>query len=190
MEMFVNLHHFLFEKINNERQSVVLLGIDVLNRIVCSISFLFSLTADVQQRALLPPSAALANQSQQLQNQDQSSDEDIFDDTDTDEENTKKQLQMSIKKILKTKPISKSITDESNNSIIQTKRLLSSIFPTTNDVYGFHLEEPSPESLHCYEQYAKMAREGCLLPTSSPTSVQKQHLANLPSVSSTTSFEM
>lgn len=148
------------------------------------------MTADVQQRALLPPSAALANQSQQLPNQDQSSDEDIFDDTDTDEENTKKQLQLSIKKSLKAKTISKSITDESTNSAIQVKRLLSSIFPSTNDVYGFHLEEPSPESLHCYEQYAKMARDGCLLPTSSPASVQNQQQTHLPSIGSTTSFEM
>ena len=143
----------------------------------------------MQQRALLPQSAALSNPSQQL-NQDQSSDEDIFDDTDTDEENTKKQLQMSVKKSLKAKTMNKSILDESNNSAIQVKRLLGSIFPTTNDVYGFHLELPSPESLHCYEQYAKMARDGCLLSTSASGSAPNQHQISLPSVSSTMSFEM
>lgn len=149
----------------------------------------FSLTADVQQRALLPPSAALSNPSQPL-NQDQSSDEDIFDDTDSDEENTKKQLQLSIKKSLKAKTINKSLLDESNNSAMQAKRLLGSIFPTTNDVYGFHLGLPSPESLHCYEQYAKMARDGCLLPTSTSMSAQNQQPIPLSTVSSTTSFEM
>ncbi len=154
----------------------------------------FSLTADVQQRALLPPSAALANSSQNL-NQDQSSDEDIFDDTDTDEENSKKQLQTPNKKSLKSKPMSKSINDDTNNSAMQVKRLLNSIFPTTNDVYGFHLDEPSTESLHCYEQYAKMARDACLLPTLSPPSnKQQQHyevsLSSNRSTSSISSFEM
>ncbi|CAF4905881.1 unnamed protein product, partial [Rotaria sp. Silwood2] len=92
------------------------------------------LTADVQQRALLPPPASLPNQSQNL-NQDQTSDEDIFDDTDTDEETSKKQLPMTNKKSFKSKTTSKLINDDSNNSAIQVKRLLSIIFPTTNDVY-------------------------------------------------------
>jgi hypothetical protein len=147
------------------------------------------LTADVQQRALLPQSAALSTPSQNL-NQDQTSDEDLFDDTDTDEENSKKQLQIPNKKSFKSKPISKSINDDSNNSAIQVKRLLSSIFPSTNDVYGFQLDEPSTESLHCYEQYAKMARNSCLL---SPSHKQHQYELSPPSnqsFSSSSSFEM
>jgi hypothetical protein len=149
------------------------------------------LTADVQQRALLPPSASLSNQSQNV-NQDQSSDEDIFDDTDTDEENSKKQLQIANKKSFKSKPTSKSANDDSNNNAIQIKRLLNTIFPTTNDVYGFHLDEPSTESLHCYQQYAKMAHDACLLSTSAPVLVIKQHnyKPSISSVSSTSSFEM
>lgn len=156
---------------------------------------MFSLTPDVQQRALLPPSAGLSNTSQNL-NQDQSSDEDIFDDTDTDEENSKKQLQLTNKKSIKSKPINRSINDEANNNALQVKRLLHSIFPTTTDVYGFHLDPPSTESLHCYEQYAKMAREACLLPTSlsTPPSWNKQQyelsLSSNRSVSSTSSYEM
>ncbi|CAF1057416.1 unnamed protein product [Adineta steineri] len=151
-----------------------------------------SLTADVQQRALLPPSASLSTPSQNL-NQDQSSDEDMFDDTDTDEENSKKQLQTSNKKSLKPKPINRSINDDSNNSAIQVKRLLNTIFPTTDDVYGFHLEEPSTESLHCYEQYARIAHDACL-PSLTPIS-NKQHLydasiSSYQSVSSTSSFEI
>ena len=148
--------------------------------------------ADVQQRALLPPTAALSTPSPQT-NQDQSSDEDIFDDTDTDDENFRKQSQISNKKSYKSKIINRSINDESNNSAMQIKRLLSTIFPTTNDVYGFHLNEPSAESLQCYEQYARMARDACL-PTSTPSS-NKQHFNELSiqsyqSVSSNSSFEM
>jgi hypothetical protein len=156
---------------------------------------LFSLTADVQQRALLPSSASLSNSSQNL-NQDRTSDEDIFDDSDTDEENLKKQIQITNKKSFKSKSMGKSINDESNNSVIQEKRLLNTIFPTTNDVYGFHLDEPSTESLHCYEQYAKMANDACLLPLSSPALLlNKQQFYDLStssnrSVSSHSSFEM
>ncbi|CAF1144930.1 unnamed protein product [Adineta ricciae] len=150
------------------------------------------LMADVQQRALLPPTAALSTPSPQA-NQDQSSDEDIFDDTDTDDENFRKQSQISNKKSYKSKIINRSINDESNSSAMQIKRLLSTIFPTTNDVYGFHLNEPSSESLQCYEQYARMARDACL-PTSTPSS-NKQHFNELSiqsyqSVSSNSSFEI
>ncbi|CAF1306127.1 unnamed protein product [Rotaria sp. Silwood1] len=153
-----------------------------------------SLTADVQQRALLPQSTSLSNQSQNL-NQDQSSDEDIFDDTDTDEETSKKQLLLTNKKSFKSKTTSKLITDDSNNSsAIQVKRLLNIIFPTTNDIYGFHLDEPSTESLHCYEQYAKIARDACSLPTT-PTPTNNQHtyeisLSTNRSMSSSSSFEI
>ena len=147
------------------------------------------MTADVQQRALLPQSASLSNQSQNV-NQDQSSDEDIFDDTDTDEENSRKQLQTAMKKSFKSKVANKSITDDSNNNAIQTKRLLSSIFPTTNDVYGFQLDEPSTESLHCYQQYAKMARDACLLSITVPLPMIRQHAKSVSSVSSNSSFEM
>ncbi len=158
--------------------------------------FFFSLTADVQQRALLPPSAGLSNTSQNF-NQDQTSDEDVLDDTDTDEENSKKQLQISNKKSTKSKPMNKSINDDSSSGAIQVKRLYNSIFPTTNDVYGFHLDEPSAESLECYEQYAKMARDACLLLTSSllspPPPTKQQYELSVPlnrSVSTTSSFEM
>ena len=147
------------------------------------------MTADVQQRALLPPSASLSNQSQNV-NQDQSSDEDIFDDTDTDEENSRKQLQTATKKSFKSKAANKSTTDDSTNSAIQTKRLLSTIFPTTNDVYGFHLDEPSTESLQCYQQYAKMARDACLLTLSAPVTMIRQQDPTTGSISSTSSFEM
>jgi len=147
-----------------------------------------SLTADVQQRALLP-----SNQSQNL-NQDQTSDEDISDDTDSDEENSKKQLQTSTKKSFKSKPTNKSINDDLNNSVIQIKRLLGTIFPTTSDVYGFHLDEPSTESLNCYEQYAKMACNTRLLPRPSTlSSSNKQHrykLTTRSSISSNSSFEI
>ncbi|CAF4400219.1 unnamed protein product, partial [Rotaria sp. Silwood2] len=149
-----------------------------------------SLTADVQQRALLPPPASLPNQSQNL-NQDQTSDEDIFDDTDTDEETSKKQLPMTNKKSFKSKTTSKLINDDSNNSAIQVKRLLSIIFPTTNDVYGFHLDEPSTESLHCYEQYAKIARDACSLPTTSNNqNIFELSLSLNRSLSSSSSFEI
>ncbi|CAF4282288.1 unnamed protein product, partial [Rotaria sp. Silwood2] len=151
-----------------------------------------SLTADVQQRALLPPSTSLPNQSQNL-NQDQTSDEDIFDDTDTDEETSKKQLRMANKKSFKSKTPNKLINDDSNNSAIQVKRLLSIIFPTTNDVYGFHLDEPSTESLHCYEQYAKIARDACSLPTTSTSNNQNMYELSLSlyrSMSSSSSFEI
>ena len=106
---------------------------------------------------------------------------------------------MSNRKSIKPKPINKSINDEINNSAIQIKRLLSTIFPSTNDVYGFHLDEPSIESLNCYEQYAKMARDACLISSSTPFAPplppNRQHsyetsLASNRSVSSTSSFEM
>ncbi|CAF3229465.1 unnamed protein product [Rotaria sp. Silwood2] len=149
-----------------------------------------SLTADVQQRARLPPSTSLPNQSQNL-NQDQTSDEDIFDDTDTDEETSKKQLRMANKKSFKSKTPNKLINDDSNNSAIQVKRLLSIIFPTTNDVYGFHLDEPSTESLHCYEQYAKIARDACSLPTTSNNqNIFELSLSLNRSMSSSSSFEI
>ncbi|CAF2966594.1 unnamed protein product, partial [Rotaria sp. Silwood2] len=73
------------------------------------------------------------------------------------------------------------------------KRLLSIIFPTTNDVYGFHLDEPSTESLHCYEQYAKIARDACSLPTTSTSNNQNMYELSLSlyrSMSSSSSFEI
>ncbi len=155
------------------------------------------MTPDVQQRALLPPSAGLSNTSQNL-NQDQTSDEDVLDDTDTDEENSKKQLQISNKKSSKSKPMNKTTNDDSISGAIQVKRLLNSIFPTTNDIYGFHFDKPSTESLECYEQYAKMAHDACLLLTSSlssppPPPTKQQHELSVSlnrSVSSSSSFEM
>ena len=154
-------------------------------------TFSSSLTPDVQQRALLPPSAGLSNTSQNL-NQDQSSEEDVFDDTDTDEENLKKQLPNSMKKTSKSKTISRTTHDDANQSAVQVKRLLSTIFPTTKDVYGFYLDEPSAESLHCYEEYAKIARDACLVPA---TTGDKQHQYEISSsltrsTSSSSSFEM
>ena len=178
---------------NKHRKSIAPLRWIVFapNKIVEYEVFLSSLTADVQQRALLPPSAALSNTSQNL-NQDQSSEEDVFDDTDSDEENSKKQLPSSMKKSSKTKTISKPLFDDPNQSALQIKRLLSTIFPTTKDVYGFFLDEPSAESLECYEQYAKIARDACLV---SPPAAEKQqqHEVSSPrarSASSTSSFEM
>ncbi len=94
---------------------------------------------------------------------------------------------------MKSKPINRSINDDSNNSAIQAKRLLNTIFPTTEDVYGFHLEEPSTESLHCYEQYAKMARDACLPSSISPSNKQYYNelsMSSYQSVSSASSFEM
>ena len=74
---------------------------------------------------------------------------------------------------------------------MQVKRLMSSIFPSTNDVYGFQLDKPSIESLNCYEQYAKMAREACLLPTATSLIGPKQHYEILTSsLSSSSSYEM
>jgi hypothetical protein len=90
--------------------------------------------------------------------------------------------------------MNKSINEDSNNSVIQVKRLLNTIFPTTKDVYGFHLDDPSTESLQCYEQYAKIAHDACLVSTSSAliSSSNKQHQYQLSrlSISSASSFEM
>jgi len=148
-----------------------------------------SLTADIQQRALLPPSASLSNQQTPANlNQDQSSDEDIFDDSDTDDENLKKNPQLPNKKSMKLKT-TKLPTDDSNSNINQTKRLLNSIFPSTNDIYGFQLDNPSLSSLQCYEQYAKMAHNACLLAIPSP--LTHQHNDDLTaSTSSLSSYEM
>lgn len=152
--------------------------------------YLFSLTADVQLRALLPPSAALSNSSQNI-NQDQSSDEDIFDDSDTDDESSKKQIPITNKKSLKSKSTGKSMGEDPNSGAMQIKRLLSTMFPSTNDVYGFHLGEPSAESLHCYEQYAKIARDACsFVPSQNQHDYYELSGSSHKSFSSSSSFEM
>lgn len=154
--------------------------------------YVFSLMADVQQRALLPPSASLSNQSQNM-NQDQSSDEDIFDDTDTDEENLKKQIPLINKKSFKSKSANKTMNDDSSNTTIQAKRILNTIFPTTYDVYGFQLDEPTTESLNCYEQYAKIAYDAGSLyraPQAIPSHTYELSFTSNRSLSSTSSFEM
>ena len=152
-----------------------------------------SLTADVQQRALLPVSAGGSNQSQN-NNQDQSSDEDLPDDTDSDEENSKKQLSILAKKASKMKTTTRPNYDDPVQGAIQVKKFLNAIFPTTQDVYGFALDEPSPESLKCYENYAKIARDACSLPSPSVLCQQQvQYELALPlnrSASSSSNFSM
>ena len=130
----------------------------------------------------------MSNQSQNL-NQDQTSDEDILDDTDTDEESSKKQLPMTNRKATKSKAIGRSTNDELNNSVIKLKRLFSTIFPTTNDTYGFQLDGPSTESLHCYEEFARMGHYACSLSVLNSQRLHELSVSSNQSASSTSSFE-
>ncbi|CAF1581094.1 unnamed protein product, partial [Didymodactylos carnosus] len=157
-----------------------------------------SVSSDIQQRGLFqqqqtPPSITSPQAQQQQKETSEhtsySSDGSIFDDTDTDDEK-KQQMQQSsqsqLTKKVKSKLKSKFYDDITNNN--QIKKVLNNIFPSTYDVYGLQIDEPSQESLRIYEQFSKMGSNETLL---SPSFIQRSTSAySTHSISSSSSFEI
>lgn len=124
---------------------------------------------------MLPTSASTSNQTQNS-NQEQTSDEELIEESESDDENSKKQISIISKKTSKSKLNNRIVNDDSNQTLSHGKRLIASIFPSTRDVYGFELGDPSIESLQYYETYARIAQDAFFLPQQSLQIEQQTNL--------------